>query len=102
MIFKYKATTKDGRTISGTAEAASRAALIELLHKQELHPLFVKADRRRGRSGSLLGLGSKKKVKLADLVVFTRQLSTMVSAGVPLGRSLAALQADADSPYLRE
>ena len=46
--------------------------------------------------------GPKKKIKLVDLVIFTRQLSTMVSAGVPLTRSLAALQADAPNPYMRE
>src|SRR6185437_1054866 len=33
---------------------------------------------------------------------FTRQLSTMISAGVPLARSLSSLQADSESPYLRE
>jgi type IV pilus assembly protein PilC len=44
----------------------------------------------------------KKKVKLNDLVIFTRQLSTMISAGVPLARSLAALQNDSDNPYFHE
>jgi type IV pilus assembly protein PilC len=49
----------------------------------------------------LLSIG-KKKVKLQDLVIFTRQLSTMISAGVPLARSLATLGADSESPALKE
>ncbi len=35
----------------------------------------------KAKSGGLFGLGSKKKVKLNDLVIFTRQLATMVGAG---------------------
>ncbi|MDB5164502.1 MAG: Type secretion system protein [Candidatus Saccharibacteria bacterium] len=100
MQFTYKATTKEGRTLSGTAEAANKAALVALLHKQELRPVVIKAVK-HGRVGAKL-FGPKKKVKLNDLVIFTRQLSTMISAGVPLARSLSALQTDAGNPYLRE
>ena len=41
------------------------------------------------------------KVKLVDLVLFTRQLSTMVSAGVPLMRSLTTLQTQAENPTMK-
>ena len=100
MLFTYKATTKDGRSITGTVEAASRAALIASLHKQDIHPVLI--SEQKGKHASKELFGPKKKVKLQDLVVFTRQLSTMVSAGVPLGRSLSALRDNAESPYLRE
>lgn len=98
MLFAYKATTADGRTISGTAEAASRGALLTLLHKQNVRPVLVEVSKGKTKGSG----GRKKKIKLVDLVVFTRQLSTMVSAGVPLARSLSALQNDAPSPYMRE
>lgn len=98
MHFIYKGT-KDGKTISGTAEAADRAALISMLHKQEIHPVLVKASKDKAKSGLF---GKKKKVKLNDLVIFTRQLSTMISAGVPLARSMAALQQESDNPYMQE
>ena len=99
MLFSYKATTKDGKTITGNADVANKAALLALLHKQGAHPILIEAGKGKSK-GSLFG--PKKKVKLADLVVFTRQLSTMISAGVPLARSLAALQGDSESPYMRE
>lgn len=99
MLFSYKATTKDGKSISGTAEAASRQALIAMLRKQDVHPVLIEVT--KGKKKVSL-FGPSKKIKLADLVIFTRQLSTMISAGVPLARSLAALQDDSESPYMRE
>lgn len=99
MLYKYKATTKTGKTVSGTVEAADRQALIAMLRRQEVSPILIELSR-GGRSKSLFG--PKKKVKLQDLVVFTRQLSTMISAGVPLARSLSALQSESENPYMRE
>ncbi|MEK7599670.1 MAG: type II secretion system F family protein [Patescibacteria group bacterium] len=102
MLFDYKATTATGKTITGSVEAANKTALLDMLHKQGVKPVLVKAAGKGGvgsKSKSLFG--PKKKVKLADLVIFTRQLSTMISAGVPLARSLAALQNDAPNPYMR-
>lgn len=97
MRFVYTATTKDGKTIQGSAEAASKDALVALLAKQDAKPVVIKLDSdkagktKRGR-----------KVKSKDLVMFTRQLSTMISAGVPLTRSLATLQTQTDNKYFRQ
>ena len=98
MQYTYKARAKDGKTISGKAKAANKQALLALLHRQDIHPLLIEEVKEK----SILSFGSKKKVKLQDLVIFTRQLSTMISAGVPLARSLSALQGDSPNPYMRE
>lgn len=100
MKYTYKATNQEGKTVTGTAEAANRQVLIGMLHKQQLHPVVIEETGAAAKSKQLFG--PKKKVKLNDLVVFTRQLSTMISAGVPLARGLSALQTDADNPYFRE
>ena len=100
MQFNYKATTSEGRTIAGSAEAASKQALLALLRKQGVTPILVEQGKAKPKSGALFG--PKKKVSLTDLVIFTRQLSTMISAGVPLTRSMAALQSNAENPYMRE
>lgn len=101
MLFSYKATNKAGKTISGTAEAANRQALASTLHRQGLKPMLITTDSSHTKiSGGLFG--PKKKVKLNELVIFTRQLSTMISAGVPLARGLAALQNDTSNPYMRQ
>ncbi len=92
--FAYTAT-KEGKPVTGSLEAASKEAVISLLSKQNLHVLLVKEE-----SNRLAFLRRKSgKVKQKDLVIFTRQLSTMVSAGVPLVRSLATLQAQTDNKY---
>lgn len=101
MQFTYKATNNDGKTISGSAEVADKQALLGLLHKQGLRPVLIEGAKSKRKESGMFG-NRGKKVKLTDLVIFTRQLSTMVSAGVPLARSLSALQGDSQSPYMRE
>lgn len=98
MRFTYTATTKEGKTIQGSAEAINREALISLLGKQGAKPLIIKADNKTGSNKYKRG----SKVKLKDLVVFTRQLSTMITAGVPLTRGLSTLQQQTDNKYFKE
>lgn len=88
---KYTYTaTKNGKTVSGSTEGDSKPAVIASLRKQGLTPLVVKDE---SSKSSLLKISQfSTKPKLKDLAVFTRQLSTMVSAGVPLNRSLSTLQ----------
>lgn len=93
--YSYTATSKDGKKIEGSVESTSKEALIELLHKQGYRPLVIKED-----SSHKFKFG-KGKVKLKDLVVFTRQLSTMISAGVSLTRSLNTLEQQADNKYFK-
>lgn len=99
MKYTYKAL-RDGKEVEGTAEGNSKESVVSALIHQGIHPMTVK----EAKGGSGMGSMSfgKKKIKLADLVVFTRQLSTMISAGVPLSRSLATLEADCPSPVLKE
>lgn len=96
--FTYTAT-KDGKTLKGTMEASTKDAVMESLRKQGAQPLIVKVAKQNKLA--LPGL-SRKKVKLKDLSVFTRQLSTMVSAGVPLTKSLSTLQAQTKNKYFQK
>lgn len=95
--FTYTALGKDGKKVTGTAEAPHREALLESLRRQEIRPLVVKQVK-----GFNLGfLNGKKKIKLKELVIFTRQLSTMITAGVPLNRSLSTLQDQTADKYFK-
>ncbi len=98
MKFTYKATNPDGKLLSGTLEASSRSAALASLSHQHLHPVLLEATGTKKKIGSF-SIG-KKKVKSGEIVIFTRQLSTMISAGVPLARGLSTLQNDG-SPYFR-
>ena len=95
--FSYQAIKKDGSSVSGNVEASERATAIETLTKQGLRPLTINEK----KSGPVkLSLGGKK-VKSDDLVIFTRELSAMVSAGVPLLRSLNSLEEHSENRALQ-
>lgn len=104
--FLYIATNNQNKTVTGTVEAADRASVIATLTKQGLRPISVKAG--SGSSGksskgfSLDSLLGGNKVKSDDLVMFTRQLSAMVSAGVPLLRALNSLEQHTESAGLKK
>lgn len=91
--FTYTAT-KDGKTINGAVEAATKQTAIATLAQQNIHPVILKEH--SSKAGMLSSL-TQGRVRQKDIVVFTRQLSTMVSAGVPLTRSLSTLQQQTES-----
>jgi type IV pilus assembly protein PilC len=97
--FSYVATDSNNNAINGTVDMADRAAVLAALTKQGLHPVSIK----EGESGNLLSksLFGPGKVKSDALVMFTRQLSAMVSAGVPLLRALGSLEAHTESAALK-
>jgi type IV pilus assembly protein PilC len=96
--FKYKALTKDGRKVNGNIEASSKESAIDTLHKQGFTPLVVKDGTKKGEISFL----TSKKVKSKELVVFTRQMSTMISAGVPLTKAMATLEEQTESAYFKQ
>jgi type IV pilus assembly protein PilC len=100
--FKYTAIDKDGKRITGTLEASTQSAASQSLHRKDLRPISVESAN-SGDLMSKLHLGSQhKKVKLKDLVIFTRQLATMIDAGVPLLRSLSSLHAQTENPSFQK
>ena len=99
--FLYTATNAQGKTVTGSLEANDRSGAIASLKKQNLNPINIKegSDKKSLASFNLLG-GSR--IKNDDLVMFTRQLSAMVSAGVPLLRALSSQHDHTDSPALKK
>lgn len=92
MKFTYTASKKDGKVIKGTVEATSKDAIAKNLSKQGLRPITITQEKKSANLNIL-----PQKVKLRDLAGFTRQLSTMVSAGVPLTRAFATLHDQTDN-----
>lgn len=99
--FTYSAVNKQGKTISGSADSASRQTLTDSLIKQGLRPVSIKqASDKKTFSERFSTFGQK--VKLKDLVIFSRQMSTMISAGVPLTRALATMQTQTSNKYFQQ
>lgn len=99
-MFSYVAIDKNGKTINGTVDMSDRAAVMAALQKQGLKPVSVREG--TGKKGEINIKFGGKKVKSADIVMLTRQLSAMISAGVPLLRALNSLEERAESPALKK
>ncbi len=97
MKFNYSAVKKDGSSIKGTAEASSKEELAHTLAKQGARPLSIKPAKKSALDITIF----ESKVKLRDLAGFTRQLSTMVSAGVPLTRAFTTLHDQTDNDQFK-
>jgi type IV pilus assembly protein PilC len=97
--FHYKAVDANNKIVEGTVQSLNSNTTREVLNKQNLRPISIKSTSSKFSALSKL-LGTRVKPK--DLVVFTRQLSTMVSAGVPLPRSLNTLQNQTENKKLKE
>lgn len=97
--FTYIAKQSSGDVKKGSIEADDQKSALKELKRQGLQPFSVRAA---GKSSGVLSFSIGGKVKTKDLVVFTRQLSTLVNAGVPLVKSLSTLQEQSESPMLKK
>lgn len=79
VTFLWEGLDRYGKRVKGEAAGTSDAAVKAVLRRQGVNPLKV-----RKKSQSLFGGGRKKKIVPKDIAVFSRQLATMMSAGVPL------------------
>ena len=87
--YRYTARGMDGNRISGTLDAATRQEAIAQLHGRNLIVSELDEDK-GGVAGAVKGAGrlSRATVKTMDMVVFTRQVATMIGAGIPLLEAL--------------
>jgi type IV pilus assembly protein PilC len=101
--FLYIATNSQNQSVSGTIEATDKSSVISTLNRQNLRPISIKEGGGAAKGGfSLDSLFGANKVKSDDLVMFTRQLSAMVGAGVPLLRAISSLAEHTESPALKK
>jgi len=109
-VFAYKGLNNKGRQIKGIKEADSGRVLRTILRKDgvyvtEFHETKSGKDvgpkgkglNREVDLGGLLG-----KIKPQETAVFTRQLATLLKAGIPLAESLAALVDQVENPRVKE
>lgn len=96
--FNYTALDESDKRVNGSIEATTQKVAQDLLRERKLKPLHV-SEKKSG--GFALPKVGGKKVKLRDMVIFTRQLATMINAGVPLVRSLATLQVQTENEHFK-
>ena len=93
--FKYISKDQDGKTVTGAMDARDRNEAIDILRKKDL--VIISLEETAGKSKTSVSYKGGKKVKLEDLVIFSRQLATMVDAGIPLVGALDILGEQMDN-----
>jgi type IV pilus assembly protein PilC len=98
--YTWAGRSRDGKSVKGAMEAASEAAVTANLRRQGIQVNKVKA--KSGFNADINIKFLKPKIKLKDLVVFTRQFATMIDAGLPLVQCLDILSSQQDNPTFKE
>ena len=99
--FLYKATTLGGQTVEGSMDGKDEANVLVSLHQLGYIPIRITSVHEK-EQGFRLPFSLSKRVGLKNLLIFTQELSTLISAGLPIDRSLGILGALTENARLRE
>jgi type IV pilus assembly protein PilC len=95
--FTYTARALNGDLKTATIEAPNRDEVVAQLRKQRLNVVKIdekkEADKKKKKGG---------KISMRDIVIFTRQFSTMINAGLPLVQALDILAKQSENPSLKD
>ncbi len=91
--FTYTARTLGGELKNSTMDAANREEVVSSLRRQKMLVVKVDEEQKRARPG---------RIKTRDIVIFTRQFSTMINAGLPLVQALDILSRQSENKTLKD
>ncbi|MEJ1375337.1 MAG: type II secretion system F family protein, partial [Candidatus Sedimenticola sp. (ex Thyasira tokunagai)] len=94
-IFVWEGSDKSGRRVKGESRAASMALVRAELRKQGIAPLKVKK-----KATAIFNM--KKKITPSDIAIFSRQLATMMEAGVPLVQAFDIVGRGHENPAMQD
>ncbi|CAN7667128.1 type II secretion system inner membrane protein GspF [Pseudoduganella sp. LjRoot289] len=101
--FRYEAVDAGGATRKGVVNADSARSARSDLRAQGLTPLKVDAiSAQVDASGKATRRGFGERLSTTELALFTRQLASLLEAGLPLEQAFSALLEQAERPYVRD
>lgn len=100
MKFKYQAKTKTGELQAGFVEAGSRDGAMGILANHDLFVLSVESAEKKGAADRITSFLNR--VKRKDIIIFARQLATLLEARLPLNNALKILAEQTTSKRLKE
>ena len=101
--FAYKARDAGGKLIEGVLEGASSGGVADLLLGRGVTPVSIEETRARGEGNGYAVLTLfEPRVQHVDILLFSRQIHTLLKAGVPIMRALNGLQESATNPAMKE
>jgi len=95
--YEYKVRDQSGKVVGGTLVADNEQLVLNRLREMGYVPLKIGV---RSSGGMKREFNLRKKAKLKDLAVFSRQFSTMVNSGLPILRALSILEQQTESKIL--
>ena len=101
-VFEYRALDARGKNIKGIVDADSEALARTKLRSQGRYPVAIAVSRsKQGKTGGQ-GIGLFERVKSEEISIMTRQLATLLGAGIPLVQCLDSLVAQTRNSVLKK
>jgi len=103
-VFEYVALDEKGRECKGFVDAAGVSVARQQLREEGIYPVSISPARQKKSVSlsSVLEVGFLRKVSAKEASIFTRQLSTLIGAGIPLVPSFSVLLAQTKNPVLQK
>ena len=103
-VYEYTALDEKGRERKGFVDAMGIAAARQKLREEGVYPIKINqaADKKDTALSGVLGINLWQRVSTKDVSIFTRQLSTLLGAGIPLVPSLSVLIAQTKNQLLKQ
>jgi type IV pilus assembly protein PilC len=101
-VYRWQGVSPKGDTLSGEMEATSREAVIIKLRSQRIQPIPAKIKEKGKGLEYEINLSFGAAVSGRDIVIFTRQFSTMINAGLPIMQCLTILAAQTDNKNFKK
>jgi len=102
-LFGYKVRSQQGTILAGTMEAGEQRMVVDRLRRQRFIVLEIGEIKKNALKDVLDAINFlKRRVRQKDLVLFSRQLSTLIGAGVPIVQGLTILLNQIDNPAFKE
>ncbi len=99
--FEYKALDAKGKTLKGVIEAETARSARQLLREKALVPVLIEETKAKEKRAQSSGLSFQRGISTNELSLLTRQLSTLVTATMPLEECLKAVAEQTEKPRLK-
>jgi len=101
-LYKYRAKKSAKEVVIGTIEARTREEAVEGIEQMEYFPIRVEEQKAAAAEGKGLSLSIFKRVRLRELTIFSRQLSSLIKSGVPILRGISIIAEQSENHYLKD
>jgi type II secretion system protein F len=99
--FSYKAKDQKGELIQGTMDADNQPAVVSRLQTMGYFPILISAEASGRRESFQISKLLGRRIRTSDIATLNRQLADLLSAGVPLVKSLSIIVNQTANPQLR-